>query len=696
VTQTIKVIHQGIMSRSLEKWMADVGDTQIELKTKVLALLASCRWDNVKPAAFRLMALITSCPEDLVLRAELCLRHDNSVLALTVLEHCHQSLMPKLDDVSLSVVQKLFHLRTWLAQGWGDLVVSQVDTQDVSATRAATLILKEVLAFLRKPDHEEVLSETLEEIVDVLSLQGSSSELARRETSFADIFQSVVPLTEEPLVDKLCPDPSELGGPPIKVMKLASPEKKPKTSLCLLCKLTTVVCHKNLQGTYCRYIQQGNNTEDEMMDTIEPHNHCIEPETLSGELDQMYGMMQLNSTKELPLLVLKSEPLPTKKATSLIIDIIIPGILNSELKGMIEGILALYTFRSTLAFLDPDDLHNEALRSTDEYSRRPTMILEDLELVVGRTTEELKASCDRQVATLLSKRIMNLCEVPLYVRSEESSESEDSKIPSDDPLSVFVAVISTKTTAVLPVTDTEYNDYRSLLLFILDISCYIEMKEEFVIQILHRERVLVKKPTDEIHGYNSVDMFLSRLRKLKKNDSFNGYLSDDIIQCSEDLEDFLSTFRTCLAILREQQCLNPTPQPDLSNTAQLLSVLFYFIEKNCSVSHYKVLKVCASGTEKEIGAMYKSYPQDLKPFEEFYMKTSKELITFSKSRNCGDILDALLKLSQYLLMAKCRKEPVSLITKISKLAKQIDQWITADDDEFDSDGDNDPTAVDCF
>merc|ERR1719483_342910 len=145
-------------------------------------------------------------------------------------------------------------------------------------------------------------------------------------------------------------------------------------------------------------------------------------------------MMQLNSTKELPLLVLKSEPLPTKKATSLIIDIIIPGILNSELKGMIEGILALYTFRSTLAFLDPDDLHNEALRSTDEYSRRPTMILEDLELVVGRTTEELKASCDRQVATLLSKRIMNLCEVPLYVRSEDSSESEDSKIPSDDPL----------------------------------------------------------------------------------------------------------------------------------------------------------------------------------------------------------------------------------------------------------------------
>ena len=590
-------------------------------------LLSSRRWEDVKPVAFTTLAEIIPSTEA-VQYARMCLHQSSSLLSTAVLNHCRK-IIPILQDDALSLSSRLENLQSWIFEGWGDLTLSQAHADDVSSFRLSSDILLEILMFFNKSDVLNEMNQNMESISDFFSRISSDESKC-----FSDMFSFLHDSSKQTLQESI--DNCEVE----RVVK-----KSKMTTECLLC------------GIVSLQLTNSSNTEfetwsRELMCLKENMHHRISSET----------QPLLDSTKELQPLILESKRLPLDSLVSSLKSLIQNSHSKKDLDIQLQNILSFVTFWTTLTNINPLDMKLEAARSIDEYARNPSILLNDIHVVLENNLSEFCVWVEEEVAKLLSVKLVDICDL-LHV-------GQQSKVMSE-------------------------------LAFLLTTLYFLENnKNEMMLFILKKKKIYLKlsESTKGRSNCDEISHFLECLRNEGKNQNI-----DEFNQGSTGLSELILEF--CKEKLNLEVDLKVNSKNNSQNLQTSLVPDFSKADSSCLSNKSKLesifeklgyslqdKKVTFEIPEWEINIFVKSFDKDFIPFEEL----KKDLENVMKCDNWKvfpQLRCVWASLCQHLVC--CLLQP-DLLPPASQLITQLKDWVTSQPDEFDSDGDNDPHAIDCF
>ncbi|XP_005112283.1 uncharacterized protein LOC101864038 [Aplysia californica] len=668
VSQALAVLSQAAAGGSLQVLMTCCGGTEEVVKSTASGLLVSPHWDNVKPIALKLLSELV--PADMFTTyAEVCLRQDNSRLCTSVLEYGGKVLLSGLRDPCLSSSQRLDILLSWLEAGWGDLVLSKADAHDTSNFRLAAEIMADILSFMNKPDVGDSIREKITHLIASFAKFSDTDSKTFREVfgSFCQRFESngnststCNENTDEPLAKKL----KFCDGPMGKVTDSGLCEGEPIQ--CFFCVLASNISQEKVKSEISQQeISKGQNDAGGAGDLPTDSEECT-----------------LDSTKELSPLTLRTEPLPLKKLVKTISNCLEAESLPQEMMSQTQQMLAYLAYEDVLTSLGPERLRREALRSTDEYARNPGMLLHDLKTVLDRSLKDVGEIVENETAEILSKKLFDLC----------------------DNTRVQKPTASLRGTAFVLATA----------------SCFLENSPEVVRFVLKHRRVLVKSSTNRINKHFILDEFLGRLEHMKRNgtkglnlqqyfQSLEGlnrllflYVKQKLSQPDNDiLRGPIMTDDVCCQALDDNMAVDVrsdgagnSQDSESINTEKLIALL-----QSLGGGKEDDLRPSISSLPSWlIQALYKSFSDSFDPFDK--LKDSVDALVKSDRRNrFPRVIRALVGTGQHHVLTLCRSVSDQLsenLLPVCLLADQVNNWVTADEDDFDSEGDNDPTAIDCY
>ncbi|CAL1530715.1 unnamed protein product [Lymnaea stagnalis] len=661
-TKVVEILVQAAKKDMFYNLLAPMNTTQEVIKSKLEGFLLARQWEYIQPVAFQLLTKL--CPSNTLVRcARACLQHSNYLLSQAVLEHINSLVSIPQEDGGL-LEQKVQAVESLLAEGWADLLLLMANGQDVCSFRLSVSAMESLLLFMNRTDVAAVIEAKLKSAC--LKLPADNEECAQRLKVFQDVCEEILSLNGHiSCVYNQSDDSDEFQA------------KKPKLDCSLIKDNSNSGCQfKSLHGSQAAnsFLSAVINQNASVIASGHPKlSGDISTEKLDSNLFGKDEDFYLDTTKELLPLTLSFEPFQSHKLIDSVISL---DVMNDSLIT-----LALWlAFHEILQRINPRLLRQEAARSTDQYERNSLMLLHDLDKVLNRSFN----NCQRQMEVELGGYFMNQFSSLLAYQPNTDGEVRKEVLLKTVTNLVSKLQHSSKNENILV---TFVLDQRKILFDVPDVS-----KEMFIVDVFLAQ---MNVPNQQSGVNRSPFQPLCKL--------FDLYLQSSVSQ--QTLVYFQKSSRTTSA--NEQSCevaVEPYSKRKILNGTG---------ENAQDINSIIKASLCAFGvssaSQSELSDHLKSMkPQELISVYELGVSCDGGRETLSESiANCLQskkknsfplLLNCLLSMMKQLLLAIFDFDKKSSQEKLSFLSvcfKQMEDWFLSDGD-FDSDGDNDPAALDCF
>lgn len=668
---------------------------QLDVLSKIDHFLLACPWDNIKPVAFNLLTKV--CPEDALVRyAEACLHQDNVRLSVAVLDFI-QDLFRSQQERNSTLEQKVDKVISLLVQGWGDLILHKTNASDICCFRKSSSIMVEVLAFLERADVSAVISKQVSDfcLANGIALEKYCSEshslftevcseILRIHGHLCTTYEKLTPsqpsaaqnsvISETPDT-KSCSHQQQtckrknldvMIGDTNKKQRLEPSEKGGHgiSSRCLFCTLSKA-------GKVSPFLRLDQHDRDNS------GNVCDREQVLSGGDESYLNLakrkpvsaddveLYVDSTKEMPALRLSTHPCASQQVIQ---EQLLCGNKFSDpaLVTDATGLLSWYVFKEMLCKIDPDSLQQEAQRSTDEYERNSLSVLHDLDKVLSRSLCFLREELERELVIHFFSSFSRFLNTAL----KTANVVAQGKILKDISSEIYLMNL-------------------------------VQLEEDHVLRfILQRRRSVWKTPLESTESV--LNYFLERLSNVRHQGSRS--FTKEYFGSSDGLNTLLDLFKdehienSKMAQTSLSKDLTNSNDSDFDRMATVRSVTDF------------ILSVCGGGvSEPEV----KQTLLDLAPGEIYFLKQTltcgpddwettqsslKKILNSNRREAFQHVLQLLETLAKQLVLIMYDQNDEVRSQRSSNVGacfSQLEDWYSGKDD-FDSDDDDDPTALDCF
>ena len=621
----------------------------------------SSSWDIIKPKAFKLLSLL--CTKEIVLKyAQASFKRYNAELRVSVLDYM-KSIFEESYTTRSSVEGQIQDVMTLLSTGWGDLLLDKSLTVETWNFRQATSIMEGLLSFMDREDVREHFDST---VSDLAGDKQPSIDNSKGLTVFSHICDTLMHVHGHVDIEQngtstnghlnsnkelLRNNLSDEGTPAKKMKYEAGVSKLTENNSQVQNTITQALFNSVLSGTlidknaFCKFSL----------------HMCLEEDPITGEHNI------LDCTKELPPLALRSDPVPSRK---LILD-----SLSTESCEDVEKVIKIISWlvhKEILHRVQPANLSTEAERSTDEYERNCTMLLYDFHLLLNKSYRDMKEDLEGELTSFFLTRFSDI----LY-QNEQVKQTVDETVR-----------------------------LQSLFSFLQQVDVVLNNEDQFCELVFsHRKSVLVEPTPIDISKF-VVDIFLDKLDALQCQD-VKLILCKDKYPAQEGVSLLLDMFcheqKKSTRLSRNEDSIGtqinmacvssqsdkPENQPSLDKVTQLMRNECKQFKTSGSIilakisieDHETLCTIINEHFEWKI-------PED----------ALKQILLGDKRKSFHSILHFMKLLCKQLVLgifdddpdvkSSVNKEPVILF-------EQIQSWLLSER-EFDSDDENDPTALDCF
>ncbi|BFZ02733.1 hypothetical protein BsWGS_05772 [Bradybaena similaris] len=649
----------------LDTLLSVMSVTKADLITRIDTFLLSREWDDIKPVAFNLLTKV--CPMDLLVKyAEACLCQDNVRLSLVVLDYIqHIFSLDKSDD---SLEHKIDAVSSLFLQGWGDLILQKANASDVCSFRKASSIITMILCFLDRQDVCSIIDKRVSDFCSNIVM--AKGNYGRSHEQFLHVCDKILlaygcsettstKCKRHRLSDEQDSENVELDDKKITLDSThrfdSSAREKCRHSF--LCSLFTLVDVRKVPSgerdiTPNRDMLENQQTGDGLAESAQD-------KMLSSDEFDFY----LDSTKEMPALTLRTETFTSQKQ---IREILPHTDVHSDFSSA-SGLLSWFVFQATFRRIDPASLLQEAQRSTDEYERNSLTLLFDLEQVLKRSYLSLKDQLEKELIEHL--------------------------------FSSFSCLLNT----VLTETDFKKYEFLKEIVKHVQIITLLQHEEEDILTfLLQNRKSILKAPFENDEKINVLDLFLERMNILRVQGS-KVYVRE-LFASGNELKALLQLYiegkKTYDSFKKfhnsSASVTNYIEVQDLSiSTHNIAEVL----NKECSnIIQSDILECLSSLKADELCFLNGVFDGESENWEiiQAHLKT---LLNSLNQKMFLPVMQALQSLSKQLVLVVLEGSSQTRVERCANVSagfSQLESWYVAEDCEFDSDGDDDPTAVDCY
>lgn len=599
--------------------------------------------------------------------AEACLCQDNVRLALVVLDYIqHIFSLDKSDD---SLEHKIDAVSSLFLQGWGDLILQKANASDVCSFRKASSIITMILCFL---DRQDVCSIIEKRVSDFCSNIGmDKGNYGRSHEQFLQVCDKIL----------LAYGCSETTSPKCERHRLSYEQDSENVELddkkitfdsthsfdssvrdkcrhSFLCSLFTLVDVRKVPSAE-RDITQNRVMLENQHTSGDRQAESAQDKMLSSDEFDFY----LDSTKEMPALTLRTEIFTSQKQIQ---EILPHADVFSDFSSA-SGLLSWFVFQATFRRIDPASLQQEAQRSTDEYERNSLTLLYDLEQVLKRSYLSLKDQLEKELTEHL--------------------------------FSKFSCLLNT----VLTETDFKKHEILKEIVKHVQIITLLQQEEDDIMTfLLQNRKSILKAPFENDEKINVLDLFLERMNTLRVQGS-KVYVRE-LFASGNELKALLQlymegrkTYDSFKKSHNSSACVtNNIEGQDLSISAYNIADVLH---KECSNIIKSDIQECLSSLRPDelcfLNGVFLGEPENWETIHA-HLKT---LLNSLNQKIFLPVMQALQSLSKQLVLVVLEGNSQTRVERCANIGagfNQLESWYVAEDCEFDSDGDNDPTAVDCY
>ncbi|KAH9513013.1 hypothetical protein Btru_035580 [Bulinus truncatus] len=374
-SKVLDVLWEIIKAEYFEDFLSKIDCLKEYVVLKIQAFLLERQCDEIKPVAYRLLCKLCS-NSDLVRYAEICLWQSNFLLSTTVLEHIQTLFIMCVKNSNLK--QALDSVITLLAQGWGDLLVSKISSQDISSCRVAASTVESLLDFMKKP-------EVKVEVTENLLARSRESEPGYSRDDFK-----------------------------LKYLKLQKPFHKVGTKIIdslgvsLKTQAATQTDEPRLKKARLDILEQDNEfyfeyaiqVFDSLSATISD-NCCNDLDQLNLAVRQDDDGIYLDSTKDLPPFELNTELFPSQKC-------ILHLTSQNEKSSVTQKLIIWLVFEEIFRQVNPSLMREESMRSTDEYARNSFAVIYDMEAMLDKSFKTYHIQTEQELTELFMNMLAAL------------------------------------------------------------------------------------------------------------------------------------------------------------------------------------------------------------------------------------------------------------------------------------------------
>ena len=620
---------------------------------KAEEFLISGNWDNIKPVAFTLLSKL--CTNHIMLKyAQGSFKRYNTGLRIAVLNYMKATFEESYTTQS-SVDEQVSKVMSLLAIGWGDLLLDKAISVETCNLRQVTSIMEALLSFMDRKDINKHVDLLISELVpqDLSFNDGSEGSLA-----FDDICDSLLyvhdHLNKEQMENALS-SPRDLNneyldcgsseeGPPAKKVKRDISDSHgvekngERSSLKLQLLLNSV-----LDGT--------KKVSSELL------KQRYQDTTVTVMEDDV-----LDSTKELTPLMLTNEPVPSRQ---LILKSL--SLENQEERQKVCDIMSWAVFKESLRRIQPVTLSSEAERSTDEYERNCMMLIYDFHQLLNKSFKDMRQDLEKQLISLILNKFSGIL-----------SHNQQEKTALEEALVV-----------------------KNLISFLHKVNTILSNRDKFCEFVFDHKKSVMIKPIQMENTKFTLDSFLDRLNALRCLDA-ERILAKEKYPAQEGLDALLDTF--CEGN-KETACgLNGNVEMTTKNRNECFSSLDDTPQNTSSVDSVtqNISNVCKQFKPSGSSVLDKLSSKDHQILcsivnEVFQVETIedalKQIISKDRKDNSYDILRFMKMLSQQFVLGVFDEKLHK--AELFSLFAQLQAWFLSER-EFDSDEENDPSALDCF
>ncbi|GFS01525.1 hypothetical protein ElyMa_002840900 [Elysia marginata] len=638
--QVLMFLQQASAAAKLDTFLESVSATKAELEQKAKEFLLSSSWDNIKPAAFRLLSRL--CSTATVFKyARASFRRYNAQLRVAVLDYV-KSIFEEIYTTATSVAEQCEHVMYLLASGWGDLLLDKAVSVETCNFRQVCVIMEDLLTFMSRKDVSEYIESVISGLVQEHLPTNYTVKNARTFYNICDVLLKrhghILPKHSERSNNGHEVSQNGISGEEGTPAKKAKYERETESFAESFSIKTQVFL--NL------YLSEANVAEKISLETHVDNN-------------------AFDSTKELAPLAITNEPTLLQK--------LITESLSSNARVTPKRLCDVITwlvYREILHRLQPSTLSAEAERSTDEYERNYVMLLEDFHQLLNKSFTDMKEDLEEELISSLMTRFSDIL-----------SQNELAKNVTDE------AFVLTSLVNFLQCVHTVSNNLDKFSDFVFD----------------HRKSVMCQ-PVQPDKSQFILDSFLDRLQALRCSDVKHLlvkdlYPSKEGISCLLDkfCREFKEKAEGCSGYKRVGTDFTRlrnhgyTPQ----NTETLAS-LVQSISSACKEFKTSSSSLLENFTPEETQCLCRIVNGGLDP--ETPEAALKEIVSEDNKYNSSPIFRLMRMLSKQIVLGlfETDSDAKNAMKEGSvRLFSQLQTWFLLER-EFDSDDENDPTALDCF
>ncbi|KAK7003680.1 hypothetical protein BgiMline_005152 [Biomphalaria glabrata] len=367
--QVLEVLLKILKADYLGHFLSSTNCSKDEIICKIKKILLQPELAGLHPVAFNILSKLY--PSNMLVRyAEVSLQQTNHLLSSEVLGYIHVLFTSIQKDTDLKAA--LDSVMDLLTQGWGDLLLSKVCSQDVSSYRMAVSTIESLLAFMKSSD-----------ITMLVNHIGCSSKIQSHRSSNScsevnNLFHTVCCKVMEAQGLSLALSCDQINNKEIVEEPL---HKKAKFDIGEDFDISEEV----LNFLFEFLAKDALKLIDEISITARTDN------------DNSY----LDSTKNLPPYELSTALFPSQKCISVLIS-------QEENNPKATKLIFWLVFREIFKVVNPSRLNQEASRSTDEYVRNSSMVIHDVEVLLDKSFRVAQSELEHEFTQLIMQQISAL------------------------------------------------------------------------------------------------------------------------------------------------------------------------------------------------------------------------------------------------------------------------------------------------